>query len=115
MLFVQRIRNSWRNKKPPTHQGGGFNPPAEIYLVGFPTTHRRELSSPIKGTLALPLPGCQTPLEVVPDVGSDGNGLASGCNKILCHSKPSGSPFRTKTILRIPYAPLPIEGSRVAK
>ena len=41
------------SQKPPTHQGGGFNPPAEIYLVSFPTTHRRELSSPIKGTLAL--------------------------------------------------------------
>jgi len=53
MLFVQGIRNSWRNKKPPTHQGGGFNPPAEIYLVSFPTTHRREISFPIKGTLAL--------------------------------------------------------------
>ena len=53
MLFVQRIRNSRKNKKPPTHQGGGFNPPAEIYLVSFPTTHRRGLSSPIKGTLAL--------------------------------------------------------------
>jgi hypothetical protein len=40
-------------QKPPTHQGGGFNPPAEIYLVSFLTTHRRELSFPIKGTLAL--------------------------------------------------------------
>jgi hypothetical protein len=57
------------NKKPPTHQGGGFNPPAEIYSVSFLTTHRRELSFPIKGTLALPLPGCQTRLRVVPDVG----------------------------------------------
>ena len=28
--------------------------------MSFPTTHRRELLSPIKGTLALPLPGCQT-------------------------------------------------------
>ena len=63
MVFVQRIRNSWRNKKPPTHQGGGLNPPAETYLVSFPTTHRRELLFPIKGTLALPLPGCQTRFE----------------------------------------------------
>src|SRR5262245_34016318 len=53
MLFVQCIRNSWRNKKPPIHQGGGFNPPEEIYLVSFPTTHHRDLPSPIKGTLAL--------------------------------------------------------------
>jgi hypothetical protein len=87
MLFVQSIRNSWRNKKPPTHQGGGFNPPAETYLVSFPTTHRQRLSSPIKGTLALPLPGCQTRIRVVPDVDSERIELASGCNKILCHSQ----------------------------
>jgi hypothetical protein len=55
--------------------------------VSFPTTHRRELSFPIKGTLALPLPGCQTPTRVVPDVGLDRIGLAFRCNKILCHSK----------------------------
>jgi hypothetical protein len=30
-----------------------FNPPAETYLVSFLTTHRREPSFPIKGTLAL--------------------------------------------------------------
>ena len=64
-----------------------FNPPAEIYLVSFPTTHRRELSLPIKGTLALPLPGCQTHIRVVPDADSDPIELASGCNKILCHSE----------------------------
>jgi hypothetical protein len=68
MLLVQCIRNSLEKQKPPTHQGGGFNPPAEIYLVSFLTTHRRKLSFPIKGTLALPLPGCQTRIRVVPDV-----------------------------------------------
>jgi hypothetical protein len=87
MVFVQRIRNSRRNKKPPTHQGGGFNPPAEIYLVGFPTTHRQELSFPIKGTLALPLPGCQTRFRVVPDVARDRIMTAAGGNDNLCHSK----------------------------
>ena len=74
-------------QKPPTHQGGGFNPPAEIYLVSFPTTHRPGTSFPIKGTLALPLPGCQTHIRVVPDADSDPIELASGCNKILCHSE----------------------------
>jgi hypothetical protein len=53
MFLVQCTRNSSKKQKPPTHQGGGFNPPAEIYLVSFLTTHRRELSFPIKGTLAL--------------------------------------------------------------
>jgi hypothetical protein len=87
MVLVQRIRNSWRNKKPPTHQGGGFNPPAEIYLVSFPTTHRRELSFLIKGTLALPLPGCQTRIRVVPDVAWDRSVSGVGSNNNLCHSK----------------------------
>src|SRR6516162_2873433 len=92
MLFVQRIRNHpWRNKKPPTHQGGGFNPPAEIYLVSFPTTHRRKLSFPIKGTLALPLPGCQTRIRVVPDVAGDRIIIAARGNNNLCHSKIVGS------------------------
>jgi len=90
MLFVPRIRNSWRNKKTPTHQGGGFNPPAEIYLVSFPTTHLREISFPIKGTLALPLPGCQTRLRVVPDVARDRIITAARGNSNLCHSKIAG-------------------------
>jgi hypothetical protein len=77
----------WRNKKPPTHQGGGFNPPAETYLVSFPTTHRRELAFPIKGTLALPLPGCQTRFQVVPDVAWDRSVSGVRGNNNLCHSK----------------------------
>src|SRR5215470_14150868 len=87
MLSVPRIRNSWRNKKPPTHQGGGFNPPAEIYLVSYPTTHRRELLFPIKGTLALPLPGCQTRVRVVPDVAWDRIMPIARGNNNLCHTK----------------------------
>src|SRR6516225_3218989 len=64
-----------------------FNPPAEIYLVSFPTTHRREPSFPIKGTLALPLPGCQTRIRVVPDVAWDRLITAAKGNNNLCHSE----------------------------
>jgi hypothetical protein len=89
MLFVQHIRNPWRNKKPPTHQGGGFNPPAEIYLVSFPTTHRRELSFPITGTLAL---HCQVARLVFESflmlLGIVSSRAAKGNNN-LCHSKNS--------------------------
>ena len=53
MFFVQRIRNSWKNKNRQPITAAVFSPPAEIYLVSFLTTHRREFSSPIKGTLAL--------------------------------------------------------------
>jgi hypothetical protein len=53
MLFCSVHQELSEKQKPPTHQGGGFNPPAEIYLVSFLTTHRRELPFPIKGTLAL--------------------------------------------------------------
>jgi hypothetical protein len=74
-------------QKTASHQGGGFNPPAEIYLVSFPTTHRRELSFPIKGTLALPLPGCQTRIRVVPDVAWDRSPAAAKGNDNLCHSR----------------------------
>jgi hypothetical protein len=87
MLFVQHIRNSLEKQKPPTHQGGGFNPPAEIYLMSLPTTHRRELSFPIQGTLALPLPGCQTRIRVVPDVARNRTIAGATSNDILCHSK----------------------------
>jgi hypothetical protein len=55
--------------------------------VSFPTTHRREPSSPIKGTLALPLPGCQTRLRVIPDVGRDRIIPVRRGNHNLCHSK----------------------------
>ena len=53
MFFVQCIRNSRKNKNRQPIRAAVFNPPAEIYLVSFLTTHRRELSFPIKGTLAL--------------------------------------------------------------
>jgi hypothetical protein len=55
--------------------------------VSFPTTHRRELSFPIKGTLALPLPGCQTRIRVVPDVAWDRIITAPADNNNPCHSK----------------------------
>ena len=87
MLFVQRIRNSWKNKNRQPIRAAVFNPPAEIYLVSFPTTHRREISFPIKGTLALPLPGCQTRIRVVPDVAWDRLITAAKGNNNLCHSK----------------------------
>jgi len=56
-------------------------------LASFPTTHRRELSFPITGTLALPLPGCQTRFRVVPDVAWDRIITAARGNNKLCHSK----------------------------
>jgi hypothetical protein len=59
-------------------------------LVSFPTTHRRELSFPIKGTLALPLPGCQTRIRVVPDVAGNRIIAAAVGNNNLCHSKIGG-------------------------
>jgi hypothetical protein len=87
MLFVQRIRNSWRNKNRQPIRAAVFNPPAEIYLASFPTTHRRDLPFPIKGTLALPLPGCQTRFQVVPDVAWDRSVTGVRGNNNLCHSK----------------------------
>ena len=59
--------------------------------MSFPTTHRRELSFPIKGTLALPLPGCQTRFRVVPDVVWDRIIAAAWGNHNLSHSKIAGS------------------------
>jgi hypothetical protein len=53
--------------------------------VTFLAAHRREFPFPIKGTLALHLPGCQTRFRVVPDVGSDHNKLAARGKKIQCH------------------------------
>ena len=53
MFFVQCIRNSRKNKNRQPIRAAVFNPPAEIYSVSFLTTHRRKLSFPIKGTLAL--------------------------------------------------------------
>ena len=73
-------------QKPPTHQGGGFDPPAEILFSEFPHRTSTETFVPDQGHLSSPLPGCQTRLEVVPDVGSDPIEIASKCNKILCHS-----------------------------
>jgi hypothetical protein len=65
-------------QKPRTHQGGGFqSSPRRFYSVSFLTTHQRKLSFPLKGTLALHLPGCQTRLRVVPDVGSNRIDIAS--------------------------------------
>ena len=86
MLFF-RASGTLEKIKPPTHQGGGFNPPAEIYSVSFLTTHRRELSFPIKGTLTL---HCQV-ARLLPKsflmLGSNRIEFASERNKILCHSK----------------------------
>ena len=53
MFFVQCIRNSRKNKNRQPIRAAVFNPPAEIYSVSFLTAHRRKLSFPIKGTLAL--------------------------------------------------------------
>jgi len=74
-------------KNRPPIRAAVFNPPAEIYLVSFLTTHRRELSFPIKDTFALPLLGCQTRLRVVPDVARDRLITAAKGNNNLCHSE----------------------------
>src|SRR5262249_9366270 len=42
---------------------------------------------PDQGHLDSPLPGCQTRIRVVPDVGRHSIEFASKCNKIPCHSK----------------------------
>ena len=87
MLFCSVHQELSEKQKPPTHQGGGFNPPAEIYLVSLLTTHRRKFSFPIKGTLAL---HCQVArlvsesfLMLVRTVSTS----RRTCNKILCHKK----------------------------
>jgi hypothetical protein len=82
MFFSSVHQELSEKQKPPTHQGGGFQPPAEIYLVSFLTTHRQGLSSPIKGTLAL---HCQVARPVsesflmldriVPSRGVDATGI----------------------------------------
>jgi hypothetical protein len=74
-------------QKPPTHQGGGFIPPAEILFGEFPHHTSSGTFVPDQGHLSSPLPGCQTRFRVIPDVGSDRINLGTRCNKILCHSK----------------------------
>jgi len=69
-------------QKPPTHQGGGLIPPAEILFGEFPHHTSSGTFVPDQGHLSSPLPGCQTPLGVVPDVG----GIVSG-------SRPSATKF----------------------
>jgi hypothetical protein len=54
MIFLlQDIRNSRKNKNRQPIRAAVFSPPAEIYSVSFLTAHHRQLSFPIKGTLAL--------------------------------------------------------------
>jgi hypothetical protein len=77
-------------QKPPTHQGGGFIPPAEILFGEFPHHTSSGTFVPDQGHLSSPLPGCQTRLRVIPDVGSQRIQFASGRNKILCHSRRTG-------------------------
>ena len=74
-------------QKPPTHQGGGLQSSGGDLFSEFPHHTSSETFVPDQGHLSSPLPGCQTRLRVVPDVGSDRIGIASKCNKILCHSK----------------------------
>ena len=77
-------------QKPPTHQGGGFSPPAEILFSEFPHHTSSGTSVPDQGHLSSPQPGCQTRLRVVPDAGADHIEFASARNKILCHSRRTG-------------------------
>jgi hypothetical protein len=88
MYFVQCIRNS-RKRKTANPQGGGFSRPAEILFGEFPHHTSSGTFVPDQGHLSSPLPGCQTRLRVIPDVGSDRIGIASARNKIICHSTQS--------------------------
>jgi hypothetical protein len=54
MIFSLRLHQELAAKqKPPTHQGGGFDPPAEILFSEFPHRTSSETSVPDQGTLAL--------------------------------------------------------------
>jgi hypothetical protein len=86
-------------QKPRTHQGGGLSPPAEILFSEFPHHTSSGTFVPDQGHLSSPLPGCQTRLRVIPDVGSDRTQPVSGCNKNLCHSRKPP-----------PHRPSPLQG-----
>ena len=87
MLFVQGIRNSWKNKKPPTHQGGGFQSSGGDLFGEFPHHTSSGTFVPDQGHLGSPRLGCQTPLGVVPDVAWDRLITAAKGNNNLCHSE----------------------------
>jgi hypothetical protein len=55
MIFLLSVHQELAEKqKPPTHQGGGFQSSGGDFIQRvFLAAHRRELSFPIKGTLAL--------------------------------------------------------------
>jgi hypothetical protein len=76
-------------QKPPTHQGGGFQSSGGDLFSEFPHHTSSGTFVPDQGHLSSPLPGCQTPLGVIPGAGLDRIEFASGCNKILCHSTKS--------------------------
>jgi hypothetical protein len=81
------IRNSRENKNRQPIRAAVFSPPAEILFGEFPHHTSSGTFVPDQGHLSSPLPGCQTRLRVVPDVGSDHNKLAARGKKILCHRK----------------------------
>ena len=84
---VSGIRNSRKNKNRQPIRAAVFSPPAEILFGEFPHHTSSGTFVPDQGHLSSPLPGCQTRLRVVPDVGSDHNKLAARGKKILCHRK----------------------------
>jgi len=86
-MFFSVHQELSEKQKPPTHQGGGFIPPAEILFGEFPHHTSSGTFVPDQGHLSSPLPGCQTRLRVVPDVGRQPIEFARRRNKILCHSK----------------------------
>jgi hypothetical protein len=90
MVFVQRIMNSLKNKKPPTHQGGGFNPPAGIFVQRVISPHIGGNFRPHSRHRSSPLLVCQTRFRVVPDVAWDRIITAAVGNNNPCHSKIAG-------------------------
>ena len=89
-MFFSVHQELSEKQKPPTHQGGGFIPPAEILFGEFPHHTSSGTFVPDQGHLSSPLPGCQTRFQVIPDVGSHHNKLAARGKKILCHRKQPG-------------------------
>jgi|SRR4029453_11631721 hypothetical protein len=87
MFFVQCIRNSRKNKNRQPIRAAVFNPPAEIYSVSFLTTHRRKLSFPIKGTLALHCQVARLVSESFLMLRRNRTEPVSAYNKNLCHSR----------------------------
>ena len=56
-------------QKPPTHQRGGYRSSGGDFIQRASSPHIVGNFVPDQGHLSSPLPGCQTRLRVIPDVG----------------------------------------------